>query len=187
MGATAVESWMREPQMGWIPITDPLKNFQYNLRRISRFCPSPVSPIYFPTFLSDSPLIFSCHNAQRKITKNVAKVGGDQIHLAPIMSKVGGDTSHGWHCTSVSDHGRAPAPVTGPILNENEVILFRTLRCWTMSKLCKVVHAWFSYKCIGGMIYYRFYHYMHTDAYCVRQEQNIAEVCQKLCKLFKVF
>jgi len=62
---------------------------------VSRYCPTPVSPIYFPTFLSVSPLNLASYSAERKITKIVAKVGGDQIHLVPIISKVGGDAAPG--------------------------------------------------------------------------------------------
>ena len=40
---------------------------------VSRYCPTPVSPIYFPTFLSVSPLNSACRSAQQKITKIAKK------------------------------------------------------------------------------------------------------------------
>ena len=60
-------------------------------------CPTPVSPIYFATFLFVPPLNLASHGAQRKVTKIVAKVAGDQIHLIRIISRVEGDASHRSH------------------------------------------------------------------------------------------
>ena len=56
---------------------------------VSRYCF--VSSIPFPTFLSFSPLN---HIAQRKKLKPDTKVGGDQMQLVPMISKVGRDASH---------------------------------------------------------------------------------------------
>ena len=66
--------------------------------------PSPViaPPLFHPfsfLLLFPSPLKFSSevwsssHTAQRKKWKPVAEVGGDQIHLFPVISVVGGDAS----------------------------------------------------------------------------------------------
>ena len=56
---------------------------------VSRYCF--VSSIPFPTLLSFSPLN---HIAQRKKLKPDTKVGGDQMQLVPMISKVGRDASH---------------------------------------------------------------------------------------------
>jgi len=81
--------------MEWIKITDPFKIFAPNPFAVSRYCPTPASPIHFPILLSASLLNSSSHGARRKITKIVAKIGGNQIRLVPVMSRVGGDASHG--------------------------------------------------------------------------------------------
>jgi len=41
--------------------------------------------------------------AQRKVTKIVAKVGRDQIHLVPVISEVGGDAQ--WRSQKFSTGG----------------------------------------------------------------------------------
>ena len=56
---------------------------------VSRYCF--VSSTPFPTLLSFSPLN---HIAQRKKLKPDTKVGGDQMQLVPMISKVGRDASH---------------------------------------------------------------------------------------------
>ena len=69
---------------------------------VSRYCATNVLPIPFPTPLY-SPRKFSkrvwfaSHIAQRKKRKPVAKIGVDQIRMVPVISKVGGDASHGYH------------------------------------------------------------------------------------------
>jgi len=187
MGATAVESWMREPQMGWIPITDPFKNFQYNLRSIQLLSQPCFTHLlsYFSFRLALNLFLPRCPAKNNK--KMLQKLEGTKYTWPPLCLKLEGTRPMGDTAPPCLTMGGLRQPSLVPYWMKNEVILFRTLRCWTMSKLCKVVHAWFSYKWIGGMIYYRFYHYMHTDAYCVRQEQNIAELCQKSCKLLQVF
>jgi len=70
-------------------------------------CPFPViaSPIPFPTLLFFSSKIKQGRPGKHcKLLKvpseklqPVAKVGGDQIHLVPVIFKVGGDASNGSH------------------------------------------------------------------------------------------
>ena len=84
---------------------DPLPFHPQSLPRLSLIviaCFS-VSPITFPTLLSFSPrLNFTkevCFPQHLTTTKwqPVAKAGGDQIQLVLMISKVGGDASHGSH------------------------------------------------------------------------------------------
>ena len=68
---------------------------------VSRCCPSYVSPILFPTPLYPDLLLSLARRSvcfprcPAKKWQPVAKVGGDQIHSVPVISKVGGDASHG--------------------------------------------------------------------------------------------
>ena len=78
--------------------------------RVSRHCSTHVSPVPFSTLLafSDLPLYLARMSGEAMYCKlprvpsgkwqPVAKVAeGDQIHLVPIISKVGGDASRGFH------------------------------------------------------------------------------------------
>ena len=67
---------------------------------ISRYCSTHVSLIPFPTLLSFSPRRSGKHRKRHTTQQNwqpVTKVGGDQIHLVPMICGVGGDTSDGSH------------------------------------------------------------------------------------------
>ena len=93
--------------MGWMPTS-----FLFLLRPfpVSRYCSVPVSPIPFPILVS----FFLPSNSGSKSGENcklptvpsekwqpVAKVGGNKIHSVPVISRVGGDASHGSHSAVV--------------------------------------------------------------------------------------
>jgi len=73
--------------------------FLFLIPSLPRYCSTHVSPILsilsFPSLLEVSKVweaLQASHSAQRK---PAAEVGGDQIHLVPVISKVGEDVSHG--------------------------------------------------------------------------------------------
>jgi len=86
--------------MGWLLITNPFKFSALSLCSIT-LLPQPSFTHFgllpYLSFLSILPLNLASLNAQRKISKIVAKVGGDQIHLVHLISKVGWDVSHRSH------------------------------------------------------------------------------------------
>jgi len=88
LGPLSIGSATSEKSEG-TPITNALKIFH----PVSSQCPVIAQPLFHPftSLVFFSPLNLASHGAQPKITKIVAtKVGGDQIHLVPIISKGGG-------------------------------------------------------------------------------------------------
>jgi len=107
---------------------------------VSRYCPTPVSPIYFPTFLSVSPLNLASYSAERKITKIVAKVGGDQIHLVPIIPQ-----SWRGRCPGRCRRGKARQPPRWSMCMTNE-------RKSQYDKVCRTSKSSLSQQSFAGLL-----------------------------------
>ena len=82
--------------MGWIPITDAINIVHPISSRYPVIVPLLFHPL-LPCCSVRLALKFSFTQCRAKNAKDSCKSWRGQIHLVPIISKVGGNASHGSH------------------------------------------------------------------------------------------
>jgi len=189
MGATAVESWMREPQMGWIPITDPLKNFQYNLSSIQLLSQPCFTHLlsYFSFRLALNLFLPQCPAKNNK--KKLQKLEGIKYTWPPLCLKLEGTRPMGDTAPPCLTMGGLRQPSLVPYWMKTKLFYLERCgveRCQNCAKWCMLdsaisgLVAWFITDFITTCIQ------MHTA--CVRNKTllTVPKIMQIVTGILKI-